>query len=81
MKQLFEAFLVQDEDTKFIAMQTLVEIARQEYESVHFYFDQLLHITSSAALSQDEKLGSQGIEFWTSLAEEEVSRRKRQLPV
>jgi importin subunit beta-1 len=81
MKQLFEAFLVQDEDTKFIAMQTLVEIARQEYESVQFYFDQLLHITSSAALGQDEKLGSQGIEFWTSLAEEEASRRKRQLPV
>ena len=78
MKQLFEAFLVQDEDTKFIAMQTLVEIARQEYDSVQYYFEQIFNITSAAALGSDEKLGSQGIEFWTSLAEEEASRKKKQ---
>jgi hypothetical protein len=38
MGKLFEAFRVTDEDTKTVAMQTLVEIARQEYESVEYYF-------------------------------------------
>lgn len=39
MSKLFEAFQVPDEDIRIIAMQTLVEIARQEYESVDFFFD------------------------------------------
>ena len=58
-------------------MQTLVEIARQEYDSVEFYFQQCKQITSNAALGEDEKLGAQGIEFWTSLAEEECTRLKK----
>ena len=61
-------------------MQTLVEIARQEYDSVEFFFDQVCSVTANAARGDDEKLGAQGIEFWTSLAEEELSRRKKQLP-
>jgi hypothetical protein len=58
-------------------MQTLVEIARQEYDSVEFFFDQVCSVTANAARGDDEKLGAQGIEFWTSLAEEELSRRKK----
>lgn len=38
MKQLFEAFNSKNEDNQVLAMQTLVEIGRQEYESVEFYF-------------------------------------------
>lgn len=34
-------------------------------------------MTSSAARGEDEKVGAQGIEFWTSLAEEEHSRMKK----
>ena len=62
-------------------MQTLVEIARQEYDSVEFFFEQVCSVTVNAAKGDDEKLGAQGIEFWTSLAEEELSRRKKQLPI
>ena len=38
MGKLFEAFKVNDEEVRIVAMQTLVEVARQEYESVQFYF-------------------------------------------
>jgi hypothetical protein len=38
MARLFDAFKVQDDDVQIIAMQTLVEIARQEYEAVEFFF-------------------------------------------
>jgi hypothetical protein len=32
-------------------------------------------VTANAAKDDDEKVGAQGIEFWTSLAEEELRRR------
>lgn len=34
-------------------------------------------MTADAAKSSDEKFGAQGIEFWTSLAEEEYNRMKK----
>lgn len=34
-------------------------------------------MTADAARGPDEKVGAQGIEFWTSLAEEEYARIKR----
>jgi hypothetical protein len=55
----------------------LVEIARQEYDSVEFFYPQVCSITSEAARGEDEKVGAQGIEFWTSIAEEEHSRKKK----
>jgi hypothetical protein len=36
----------------------------------------LAAVTAKAAREDDEKVGAQGIEFWTSLAEEELRRRK-----
>lgn len=77
MARIFEALTVEDEDTRVIAMQTLVEVGRQEYESVQYYFTQICEATAKAAKLDTEKVGAQGIEFWTSLAEEEMSRIKR----
>jgi len=57
-------------------MQILVEIGRQEYESVEFYFTKICEVTANAAKKDEEKVGAQGIEFWTSLAEEEIRRQK-----
>jgi hypothetical protein len=34
-------------------------------------------LTGTTARGDDEKLGAQAIEFWTSLAEEEYSRMKK----
>ena len=58
-------------------MQTLVELAREEYDSVEFFFDQVKQVTAQAAQGEDEKLGAQAIEFWTSLAEEEHRRMRK----
>ncbi len=69
--------MVDDEDIRIIAMQTLVEIAREEYDSVEFFFDQICKITSEGARGEDQKLGSQAIEFWTSLAEVEYELMKK----
>ena len=81
MQHLFEAFKVapssDSEEVKVVAMQTLVEVARLEYEAVDYYFPQIAQITSDGAKGEDEKLGAQGIEFWTSLAEEEQARIRK----
>ena len=80
MDRLFDAFKVADEDVRVIAMQTLVELGKQEYASVEFYFQRICEVTSHCAKSDDEKVGAQGIEFWTSLAEDELNRLKKGLP-
>ena len=58
-------------------MQIFVEIAKKEYDIVEFYLQLFLEATSYCAKSDDEKIGTQAIEFWTSLAEEEYLRVKK----
>jgi hypothetical protein len=77
MARIFEALTVENEDIRVIAMQILVEVGRQEYEYVKYYFQKICEVTALAAKSDSEKLGAQGIEFWTSLAEEESHRIKK----
>lgn len=38
MAKVFEALKMADEEIRVVSMQTLVEIGRQEYEYVEFYF-------------------------------------------
>lgn len=58
-------------------MQSLVEVGKQEYEFVTHYFAKIAEVTSNAALHDDGKVGAQGIEFWTTLAEEELLRERK----
>jgi hypothetical protein len=58
-------------------MQIFVEIARQQYDIVGYYLPLLMEATAFCAKGDDEKIGAQAIEFWTSLAEEEYSRKKK----
>lgn len=57
-------------------MLCLVELVRLEYENLGFYFVKIADITAASTQSEDPKVGAQGIEFWTSLAEEEIYRLK-----
>lgn len=38
-------------------------------------------MTAHAARVDDEKVGAQGIEFWTSLAEEELAKQRKGIPI
>lgn len=77
MARIFDSLRLPDEDIRVVGMQTLVEVGRQEYESVEYYFAQIFEATANAAKNDSEKVGAQGIEFWTSLAEEENLRIKK----
>ena len=42
------------------------------------YLQKISEVTGYAATQDDEKVGCQGIEFWTTIAEVEVSRAEKQ---
>ena len=77
MNKIFEALANKEVDIRENAMQCLVEVGRQEYNSIQHYFLKIAEVTSKAALHDESKVGAQGIEFWTTLAEEELTRERR----
>jgi elongation factor P--beta-lysine ligase len=77
MSKIFEALDNKAVEIRENAMQCLVEVGRQEYISVTHYFAKIAEVTSKAALHDEGKVGAQGIEFWTTLAEEELSRERK----
>lgn len=74
MQKIFEAASHPEQDVRFVIMQVLIELARQEYEIINHYFKELCEITAKSAKSDDERVGALALEFWTSLAEEEYHR-------
>mmetsp|Transcript_41566 Transcript_41566/g.54730 ORF Transcript_41566/g.54730 Transcript_41566/m.54730 type:complete len:182 (+) Transcript_41566:773-1318(+) len=60
------------------AMQCLVEIARQEYNMIQPYMERIWQVTSHMAKADQAEVGSQAIEFWTTIAEVELSRMEKQ---
>ena len=58
-------------------MQCLVEICRQEYERMGAYMDRLSAVTAHVAKNDASEVGSQGIEFWTTIAEVEIARLEK----
>lgn len=77
MSKIFEALDNKAVEIRENAMQCLVEVGKQEYISVTHYFAKIAEVTSKAALHDEGKVGAQGIEFWTTLAEEELSRERK----
>lgn len=77
MSKIFEALENKAVEIRENAMQCLVEVGRQEYIYVNQYFPKIADVTSKAALHDDSKVGAQGIEFWTTLAEEELARERK----
>lgn len=58
MQCLFSALTIPDTEIRESSMQTLVEIARQEYESIEFYFQKIAEVTAKAATSDEQKVGA-----------------------
>jgi hypothetical protein len=59
MQKLFDAGSgCAEEEVRTTVMQIFVEIGKQEYESVEYYFGNLATITAKAAREDDEKVGA-----------------------
>lgn len=71
MSKIFEVTTHPEQDVRFVAMQIICELARQEYENIQYYFKELCEITAKTAKGDEESVGALAIEFWTTLAEEE----------
>ena len=79
MNKIFEALEVPQTVVRENAMQILVELSRLQYESMEFYLQKIAIATSQAANNDEQTVGAQGIEFWTTLTEEEIHREKKGL--
>lgn len=77
MAKIFDALSNKEVEIRENAMQCLVEVGRQEYNYITHYFQKIAELTSKAALHDEGKVGAQGIEFWTTLAEEELARERK----
>ena len=73
--KVFAACNIQDEEIQEVGLQILVEICKVYYEKVENYFVPLAHVTSTLAKNNQDKVGAQGIEVWTTIAEEEFERQ------
>lgn len=58
MGQLLNVFKSENEDVRFVAMQSLVELGTKEYEYMHFYLQKIWDITNYFALNDEERIGA-----------------------
>ena len=57
MTKVLDALQCQDSDIREYAMQSLVEIARQEYDQMMNYLQKIYEVTERAAVHDDAKVG------------------------
>lgn len=74
MQKVFAACGIPDEEIQEVGLQILVEICKVYYEKIDSYFVPLAQVTGTLARNNQEKVGAQGIEVWTTIAEEEFDR-------
>lgn len=65
MGKVIESLKSANEDIRIVAMQTLLEIGRQEYDSMQYYIQAIIGITAELAKNDVERVGALAIEFWT----------------
>ena len=75
MDKIFIACNCADEEIREYGLNSLQEVATQQYDSIEIYFKQICAVTASAANSDSDKVGAQAFEFWTTLAEDEQNRK------
>lgn len=73
MQVVCEATQVQDFQVQVAALQCLVKIMSLYYQHMEFYMNQALFaITMEAMRSEVDEVALQGIEFWSTVCDEEV---------
>jgi importin subunit beta-1 len=75
MRKVFDSMESADDDIIESCLVCLREISTQEYDSIQYYFEEICQRTSAASTNQENKVGAQAFEFWTTLVEDETERR------
>lgn len=76
MNALFIAAKMNDGETLEHLMQAFVDIARVNYDYLEEYLQKLGEMTFQLVSSDQEKVATLSIEFWTSICEVEIERNK-----
>lgn len=73
LQMIFGAISSNSVNVRVAAYQCLVQIASNYYEYLNSYISQIYAVTSNAISNEDESVALQAIEFWSTLAEEEIA--------
>lgn len=73
MNMVFSASVSEDVKIRTAALQCLCEIANLYYDQLDNYFHAILQRTAEAITKDDENVGLQAIEFWSTICDEEIS--------
>lgn len=80
MERIIKACGLPDGDIQERGLQCLSEIGTQEYEHLDPYFIEIAKATEACSASDQDKVGAQAFEFWTSLTEHEINLKKNSSP-
>lgn len=76
MDKIFMACEIQNNEVRENALEALRDFGTQEYDLLELYFERVCKTTANAARSDDSKVGANAFEFWTTLAEHELSLKQ-----
>eukprot|EP00161_Ancyromonas_sigmoides_P015162 TRINITY_DN397_c1_g1_i4.p1 TRINITY_DN397_c1_g1~~TRINITY_DN397_c1_g1_i4.p1 ORF type:complete len:838 (-),score=230.32 TRINITY_DN397_c1_g1_i4:387-2900(-) len=73
MQALCECASFDDEELQLSAYECLVRVAQLYYDRLRVYMQALFQLTLGAIGGSNERVAMQGIEFWTTIADEEAT--------
>eukprot|EP00741_Cyanophora_paradoxa_P021338 tig00021348_g20597.t1 len=76
MQVCCEATLATDPAVRVSAYECLVKIAALYYDKLAPYMQTLFNLTFKAIKSDDEAVGQQAVEFWSTVCDEEIDRNQ-----
>ncbi|XP_047334647.1 importin subunit beta-1-like [Impatiens glandulifera] len=72
MKVVCETAVAKEQEIRQAAFECLVSIASTYYEVLEPYMETIFQLTSNAVKGDEEAVGLQAIEFWSSICDEEI---------
>lgn len=72
MQVVIDAAASTDLDVRVASFECLVKIASLYYDKLHSYMQKLFVLTLEAIKKDNEKVAQQGVEFWSTICDEEI---------
>ena len=77
IESLLQLCKFEDDGIKALTMICLNEFIRIKYLKIAFYIVPIFNVLSSHLLSTDNEIAMQAVEIWTTVANEELTRKKQ----
>lgn len=76
MNEIFKCLSHRNVEVRVLAMQCLVEVSREFYDHISNEIPKIGEYTMHAVTNDDPNVALQALEFWCSICDEEIERKK-----